>query len=179
VNKFFIPSFLTLVLGLVLYPYLYLSPLLPMLLHYGILAFSIFFGLKIGQNKKKYLLISAIPVVVLWHLPWFFGLATRYIDVWVLDVFSMFMSGYVIGSCIKGSNLTLQLILFSLWMLGDSLLSYLWIVNPVYYAYPISIYPSSQFPLAGTVMFVFMDMLGVGIILWVFFKRIFSEIGYN
>ncbi|MDT7876305.1 MAG: DUF1404 family protein [Sulfolobaceae archaeon] len=166
-------------MGLVLYPYLYLSPLLPMLVHYGILAFSIFFGLKIGQNKKKYLLISAIPVVVLWHLPWFFGLATRYIDVWVLDVFSMFMSGYVIGSCIKGSNLTLQLILFSLWMLGDSLLSYLWIVNPVYYAYPISIYPSSQFPLAGTVMFVFMDMLGVGIILWVFFKRIFSEIGYN
>ena len=123
---------------------------------------------------KRYLFLG-LPIIVFWHLPWFFDLATSFYYFWILDVISLTLAGYLVGGSIKKFSTNSYIFLFFLWMVGDSLLSYMWIIGYLLYASPYSIYPRYEFPAAGTIIFVIMDLLAIFILLKLFFAKIFTN----
>lgn len=155
-----------------------ISPIVPMVTHYLLVTIFMYNGYKVINTKtkvKSQTLLIAIMILVIWHLPWFFDLATKEILLWNLDVLTISLSAYVLGSYLKGLDFNIELLLFALWMLGESLLSYLWIVNPYIYSKPYSIYNSSQFPPAGTLMFFLMNIVGAYVAIKVLTTRVFNK----
>ncbi|BAB65059.1 DUF1404 domain-containing protein [Sulfurisphaera tokodaii] len=156
------------------FSFLSYSPAIPMLFHYLILGISIFLSNKFYSLSRKFLFI-ALPIIIFWHLPWFFDYATSVYFIWIIDVISMTISGVLIGSSISKFSINFLVFLFFLWMIGDSLLSYMWIIGFSLYSSPYSIYPRYELPAAGSIVFVVMDILGVYILLKLFFAKIFTN----
>ncbi|BFH73121.1 DUF1404 family protein [Sulfurisphaera javensis] len=175
-NKFFYLIFLDIILVIPFtFKFLSLSPSIPMLLHYLILGVSIFIAHKSSYSLPKVYLVLALPIIVFWHLPWFFDLATSLYPIWIIDVISLTISGVLVGSSMKNFSVNYIIFLFFLWMIGDSFLSYMWIIANPLYASPYSIYPRYELPAAGSIVFVIMDILGVYILLKLFFAKIFTN----
>lgn len=151
------------------------SPIIPMLTHYFLISIFAYLGYKETIKYNRWLLLAAISVIVLWHLPWLFDISTKNIVFWDLDVSTISLSSIALGSSLKYLKEGVIIFLFSLWMLGESFLSYFWIVNPSLYSRPFSIYYQSQFPLAGTIMFLVMNLIGVYVILKLLFSKVFNE----
>ncbi|BCU69601.1 DUF1404 family protein [Stygiolobus caldivivus] len=157
-----------------------ISPSIPMLVHYAVVALFIYFGYKESRDifKNPLLLLLALTIIVTWHLPWFFDLATKNMPVWILDIFSISFSSFVVGSNLKAISSSIAIFLFALWMLGESFLCYYWIVDPTLYSRPYSIYYAEQFPLAGTIMFLVMNLVGVCVVIKILITKVFNDDQY-
>lgn len=149
-----------------------------MVTHYLLVTIFMYNGYKVINTKtkvKSQTLLIAIMILVIWHLPWFFDLATKEILLWNLDVLTISLSAYVLGSLYgltihkydKRDSPSIHKANNNSSMLKSKPLRY--------YSKPYSIYNSSQFPPAGTLMFFLMNIVGAYVAIKVLTTRVFNK----
>ncbi len=113
-------------------------------------------------------MIPGIALPVLWHVPLFFALAGAYLPWRIANDLTLFLGGISAGMTVYKMSNVLKVLLFVLWMSGDSVLSVVLIVGlPAYSnrAYPFSPFPVSQEPVTGLVMFGIMTAVFVYVLI--------------
>ncbi|BFI76810.1 DUF1404 domain-containing protein [Sulfurisphaera ohwakuensis] len=124
-----------------------------------------------GRNYFAYL---GSLLIVIWHLPELFTLGGGILTFRVLDEISLFVGGFLIGLAVRNMRLIEKILLFVLWMLGDTTLAVVLVIQyPFYTSPPLSYspYPSTQEPLTGYVMIIAMTAI-LGFLLFKAFKNL-------
>ena len=136
------------------------SPVAYMIGHYLVYFSGIYLGYRYFKGSVLSMLIGIIPPII-WHTPYFFALGAAFIPYRIILEITMFIGGLLAGSAIRYIRFYLKIILFALWMLGDSVLAILFIVSDPLYSnlvYQFSPYYPSSLPLAGVAMFIVMNI---------------------
>ncbi|TRM95892.1 hypothetical protein DJ527_13155, partial [Sulfolobus sp. F1] len=105
-----------------------INPIIYMLDHYALYLAGLIFGSKFFKGSIHTLILGVIPAIF-WHYPLFFDLAGASITFRLLCEATLFLGGLLAGSFIPVASLRSKVILFALYMLGDTLLSIFFILG--------------------------------------------------
>lgn len=155
----------------------YLSPLPYMLSHYAVVASGILLGYNYLKGNYYKLAVGVVPVV-LWHLPFYFALGASSPSWRIVLEVSIFLGGVLIGSSLKQVGRWVKVSLFVLYMLGDTVLSILFILESPLYSdvdYSFSPYSPPSLPTTGIAMVVVMNVV-LAIVIYLAFKDILRGI---
>lgn len=125
-------------------------------------------------SKKSYLAYLGSLVIVIWHLPPLFVLGGGILAFRALDEISLFLGGFLIGTAEKQMRLIEKLLLFVLWMIGDTTLAVVLVIQYPFYTsppLPFSPYPATQEPITGYVMIISMTAI-LGFLVFKAFKNL-------
>lgn len=149
------------------------SPLPYMLSHYALVSSGVLLGYSYLKGNKYNLLLGILPVV-LWHLPYYFALGASSLGWRIVLELSIFLGGILIGSSLGVTPKWGKVALFVLYMLGDTVLSILFILESPSYTnlfYPFSPYSPSTLPTTGIAMVVVMNVV-LAVVIYLAFKDI-------
>ncbi|AWR99110.1 DUF1404 domain-containing protein [Metallosphaera hakonensis] len=149
------------------------SPVIYMLSHYALVSSGFILGHAILKTKWYFMPVGLTPIAF-WHLPLPFALGATYIGLRIVLEITIFLGGFLAGSSIWALPQWGKISLFILYMIGDTALSILFIVESPLYSnrlYPFSPYPPSSLPLAGIAMIVVMNLI-LATVIYVMFKNL-------
>lgn len=150
------------------------DPLPYMLSHYGLTLAGLLIGYSSFRSAKWTLPLGLIPVIV-WHLPIPFAFGGAFLYGRILDEVTITVGALLVGSSIKSFTFNFNVLLFILYMVADTALSFLFMFYSYPYtseAVPFSPYRSQQeFFITGVVMIVLMNAF-LGYVAYLFFKRL-------
>ena len=118
--------------------------------------------------------ILASIAAAYWHFPIPFALSGSIQIYRFLEEVSLILSGLIAGSALDSFSSKIKLIIFGLWVLGDTGLSVIFIILPGAYSssdVALSPYPFFQFTILGVAMVFFMNAI-VALVVYVHLKRI-------
>lgn len=138
-----------------------------MAIHYVLYIGGFLLGYKAFRGSAIYL-IPGIIIPVFWHIPLFFNIAASNLYIRLIEDLSLFLGGLLAGSTMQSLNNAVKIILFVLWMAGDSVLSVLLIVG--WPPYSNQVYPFSPFAISeelptGLTMFGIMTVIFIYIVI--------------
>ncbi|WP_216604200.1 DUF1404 domain-containing protein [Acidianus sp. RZ1] len=137
-----------------------------MAMHYVLFIAGFILGYKIFKGSGLFILLG-IASAVFWHTPLFFNLGGAVLWIRIIEDSSLFFGGMFAGLSISSLNNAVKVLLFVLWMAGDSVLSVILIVGWPPYSnevYPFSPFSEGQELLTGLVMFGIMTVIFIYII---------------
>ncbi|MCY0860560.1 MAG: DUF1404 domain-containing protein [Sulfolobaceae archaeon] len=144
-----------------------------MLAHYSLFISGILIGYFYSVLKRSpWHLIPGVALGVLWHLPFFFNLGAIYLYIRIVEEFTLFLGGLLLGTSLHCVNNTVKILLFALWMVGDTYLSALFMISPLSYT---RVYPPSQTSITGIIMFLLMNTIVVFILLEYMYRYMVKE----
>ncbi|BFH72351.1 DUF1404 domain-containing protein [Sulfurisphaera javensis] len=133
----------------------------------GLLGYYYFSG-------KNYFAYLGSLLIVLWHLPPLFVLGGGVLLFRILDEISILAGGFLIGIAVRQMKLIEKILLFVLWMLGDTTLAVVLVIQyPFYTSPPLSYspYPAYEEPITGYVMIIAMTAI-LGYLVFKAFKNL-------
>jgi len=137
---------------------MYRDPVPYMLSHYALYVAGFIVG-----NRYLYMPTYLIPLgvlpLVMWHTPTLFILGGTVALFRVIDHVTMFLGGIVAGSCTRGLSVMAKIILFALYMLGDTYLAIIYLLGGEAYASPYSPYEAGDFLTLGLTMLIIMNII--------------------
>lgn len=153
--------------------YIPYSPLVLMMTHYSLFTSGFILSYLYLRFNKWIGLLGILPVVT-FHLPYFFSLSGAFLSWTFLDYASMFLSGVLIAQSVRGFSRKANAALFILYMIGDTVLSILFILGyPAYTSeeIPFSPYSPGQLVDTGIAMLIIMNAVMAYVLIY-FLKRI-------
>ncbi|BBD73012.1 hypothetical protein HS1genome_1401 [Sulfodiicoccus acidiphilus] len=155
-----------------------LNPLPYMLSHYGLVLAGLLLGFstfRTSLRARRWTLVVGLIPIVAWHLPYLFALGAAFIWGRVLDELTITLGGLLVGASLRLFSFNFKVILFILYMVADTALSFLFMFYSYPYtrnAIPFSPYTSpSQFFVTGVTMIVLMNAF-LGYVAYLFFKKL-------
>ncbi|MEM0114057.1 MAG: DUF1404 domain-containing protein [Metallosphaera sp.] len=148
------------------------SPVLYMLSHYALIASGSLLGYTLLRSAWYNLVLGILPIIF-WHLPVPFSLGASFIQFRILLEISIFLGGFLLGSALLSVAQWVKVTLFALYMIGDTVLSILFVIASPLYSNRngVSPYPPDSLPLAGISMIVVMNLILAGVI-YISFKTL-------
>ncbi|AWR98284.1 DUF1404 domain-containing protein [Acidianus sulfidivorans JP7] len=137
-----------------------------MAMHYVLYIGGFLLGYEAFKGSRLYL-IPGIIIPVFWHIPLFFNIGAAYLGIRILEDLSLYFGGLLAGSTLWNLNNASKVILFVLWMMGDSVLSVILIVGwPPYsnQVYSFSPFTESEELITGLTMFGIMTVIFIYIV---------------
>jgi len=125
-------------------------------------------------SGKNYLAYIGALLILLWHVPELFVLGGGTALFRALDEISLFAGGFLIGTAVQSMKLIEKILLFVLWMLGDTTLAVVLVITyPFYTSPPLSFspYPANEEPITGYVMIIAMTII-LGFLIFKAFKNL-------
>jgi hypothetical protein len=140
---------------------MYYDPLWYMLEHYSLYTAGILLGNRFLKGNNLLFIIGILPAVI-WHFPLPFLLGASFFNFRVLSELTLFIGGVFLGSSLDSISFRIKIIALSLWMIGDTILSILFIFGIKYYTnevFPFSNYSPYQLPIVGIAMLILMNVV--------------------
>ncbi|QKR00270.1 DUF1404 domain-containing protein [Metallosphaera tengchongensis] len=144
-----------------------------MLSHYSLVSSGFLIGFALLRSSWYNLIVGAVPIAF-WHLPFPFALGASFLLFRVMTDVSLFLGGLLVGSTIHSVPQWVKITLLSLYMLGDTVLSVIFIIaDPLYSQkdFHFLLYPPSSLPIVGVAMILVMNVV-VAIVVYLSFKSI-------
>lgn len=141
--------------------------------HYALAIAGALVGYYYFSSKSYFAYLGSLQIVI-WHLPVLFTLGGGIPLFRALDEVSLFIGGFLIGIAVKEMKLIEKVLLFVLWMLGDTTLAVVLVISyPFYTSPPLSFspYPVSEEPITGYVMIIAMTVI-LGFLIFKAFKNL-------
>lgn len=130
-----------------------------MLSHYALFIAGFALGYALFRFGRRLWLVGVF-FAVLWHTPQAFALSAAMAAYRLLEESTLLAGGVLTGSSAHSMGEKTKLALLALWVVGDTLLSVVFIGRPELYSRaPHSPYGSSGFPPTGVAMIVFMNVV--------------------
>lgn len=149
----------------------YSNPTLFMLSHYALFLAGLLAGPTLFRLGRP-LWPVGVFFAVFWHVPQAFALSAALAAYRVLEEFTMFLGGLLVGLNVHAMGDRTKLALIALWVVGDTLLSVLFIARPQLYAdAPHSPYTSSGFLAAGVSMAILANAF-IGYLLYNYVRKV-------
>ena len=129
--------------------------------HYALALAGGLIGYYYFSGRNYFAYIGSL-LIVIWHIPQLFVLGGGIALFRALDEISIFAGGFLIGTAVRDMKLVEKILLFVLWMLGDTTLAVILVISYPFYTsppLPYSPYPSSEEPITGYVMVVAMTAI--------------------
>jgi len=146
------------------------EPYIFMTSHYSLIFSGILAGNWFFRGNKVFAVIGIIPIVF-WHLPLFWQISSLIYPYRLLSEATLWLGGFFIGSSLKFLNTIYKIILLSLWMIGDTALSVLFLIGNSNYL--TVYYTIDKLQITGAVMFILMNIFLI-YILAIWFKKYFQ-----
>jgi Protein of unknown function (DUF1404). len=174
-KKAFVPLFLVL---LFVNPWVealdFRNPLPFMFSHYALFISGFLFLAGTLKNNKVGLGFSVF-VAALWHTPYFFSVSATNLVYRALEESTLFLGGFSAGFSVPSKSGVFKATLFGLWVLSDTVLSVIFLVNPKLYTdYPP--YSPSELQIVGVAMILFMNVI-VAIVIYLYTKSVYATLG--
>jgi|BEDMetMinimDraft_2_1075160.scaffolds.fasta_scaffold33561_1 Protein of unknown function (DUF1404). len=175
--KRYTADFLVAVLFIVIFvnPYvenlMYYDPLLYMLSHYSIYAAGLILGYRFLKTNQIYFYLGIVPAAI-WHLPYPFILGASNFYYRLLSEVTLFFGGISTGSSINSVSFKTKITFLTLWMVGDTYLSILFLLGTKEYTklvYNFSYYLPQQLPIVGISMLILMNLV-IAYVIYVYVK---------
>ncbi|BCS93990.1 MAG: hypothetical protein MjAS7_2598 [Metallosphaera javensis (ex Sakai et al. 2022)] len=141
--------------------------------------YALFIGgflLSMGRKYSPLLVLPAVFLVVLWHVPFFYALAGTFSTYRIINDLSLLLAGVLAGGSSNSLSFPMKLLLFVGWMGADSVLSVILIVGwPPYsnQVYSFSPYSVGQEVVTGLTMFGIMTTIFV-VVLFRLLRSVFN-----
>jgi hypothetical protein len=136
---------------------MYTDPLPYMLSHYALYTSGMLLGTYLRRIPRYVAPLGALPPVV-WHLPSMFTLGGVDGSFRLLDHLTMFSGGLLMGSYVSSSGAVTKVILFALYMVGDTYLAIVFLLGGAAYTVD-SPYSPGQFSTLGLAMLILMNII--------------------
>ncbi|ACR42982.1 DUF1404 domain-containing protein [Saccharolobus islandicus] len=145
--------------------YMFINPIPYMLAHYSLFGAGILLSYYIIRRKivdKSIAVIVGASIAFLWHYPYFFNLGAEILSVRLIEEVSLVIGGLMIGSSLKELSRNFKVLLLALWMIGDSILSFILMISPSLYT---TVYSPQGLEYVGIIMFLMMNLIAVYLLL--------------
>jgi hypothetical protein len=138
--------------------------------HYAIFASGVAVGLWYLKWPSSVWMVGVV-LVSIWHLPIPFSLSAELFDYRVLEESTILLGGIFVGANLHSMGQRLKMGLFIMWILADSVLSGIFIVDPTAFSTVSgSTFSSIQFIVTGIAMAFFMNFV-IAYLLYGYFSR--------
>ncbi|MEM0121237.1 MAG: DUF1404 domain-containing protein [Thermoprotei archaeon] len=155
----------------------YTSPLVFMLSHYALFGAGLLFGYALLTIRRRVWFIG-VGIAVIWHVPQMFALSAGLPLFRGIEEATMLLGGVLIGSNTHTIGQKAKLTLITLWLLGDTILSVIFIGEPALYSHiniPYSPYEPLGFPPTGVAMVLLMNAVLIYIV-YSYVRRVSSMV---
>lgn len=145
--------------------YMSVNPIPYMLAHYSLFSAGIIFSYYLYKSKQinaSLSLIIGIIIAFIWHYPYFFNLGVKILWIRAIEEISLLFGGFMVGLSLREISRNIKVLLLALWMIGDTLLSSILMINPAFYT---TIYNQQELKYLGIIMFLMMNLIAVYILL--------------
>lgn len=152
---------------------MYNNPIPYMLAHYSLFASGIL--LSYYMLKREILrggVFIGIIIALIWHYPFFFDMGARILWIRIIEEITLFLGGFMLGSSLQKLKKNYKILLLVLWMIGDTFLSSVLMINPSSYT---TIYNAQELEYLGIIMFLMMNLIAVYILLTYINKMLNEE----
>jgi Protein of unknown function (DUF1404). len=175
-KKAFVPLFLVL---LFVNPWVealdFRNPLPFMFSHYALFISGFLFSSWYFKKTIKWAWVFSVFVAALWHTPYFFSVSATNLVYRALEESTLFLGGFSAGFSVPSKSGVFKATLFGLWVLSDTVLSVIFLVNPKLYTdYPP--YSPSELQIVGVAMILFMNVI-VAIVIYLYTKSVYATLG--